>query len=86
MLSTRVMTPYAETTNNFLPGNVAFVASLKNGVNRGVASAWANINGSDVSPNVSTANAGYPYLVDDRDRALVYKFFDAVGGVEGWAG
>ena len=68
---------HSMTKNNFLPGNVAFVASLKNGVNRGIAEAWANINGSDVSPNVSSTNAGYPYLVDDRHRSLVYKFFDA---------
>ena len=32
-------------------------------------------SGSDVSVNGS--NRGFPYLVDDRHRALVYKFFDA---------
>ena len=48
------------TTNNFLPGNVAFVASLKNGVNAGVAEAWARLNGSDVS--TSGSNAGFPLL------------------------
>lgn len=63
------------TVNNFLPGNVAFVASLKNGVNRGVAEAWARIDGSDVS--VDNSNAGFPFIVDDRHRSLVYKFFDA---------
>jgi len=63
------------TSANALPGNVAFVVSLKNGVNKGIAKAWANINGSDVS--VGGSNGGFPYLVDDRHRALVYKFFDA---------
>ena len=58
-------------------GNVAFIASLKNGVNDGVAEAWAKINGSDVSTSASDTNGGFPYIVDDRHRSLVYKFFDA---------
>ena len=65
---------HSRTTNGFLPGNVAFLASLKNGVNAGVAEAWARIDGSDVTDG--TSNGGFPYLVDDRHRALVYKFFD----------
>ena len=53
-----------------LPGNVKFVVSLKNGVNEGVARAWANLDGSD---DVS----GSLVIVDDRHRALVYPLFDA---------
>ena len=53
-----------------LPGNVKFVVSLKNGVNQGVARAWANLDGSD---DVSESLV----LVDDKHRALVYQFFDA---------
>ena len=73
---TRVVTQlHAQTAGGHLPGNVAFVASLKNGVHAGVAEAWANLPGADVS--VAGNNSGFPYLVDDRHRALVYKFFDA---------
>ena len=68
---------HAMTTNGDLPGNVAFVASLKNGVNAGVAGAWARIDGSDVSVSGAGSNGGFPLLVDDRHRALVYKLFDA---------
>ena len=54
-----------------LPGNVKFVVSLKNGVNQGVARAWANLDGSD---DVSESLV----LVDDKHRALVYQFDAAV--------
>ena len=50
--------------------NVALIASLKNGVNDGVAEAWAKINGSDVSTSASDTNGGFPYIVDDRHRSL----------------
>lgn len=53
-----------------LPGNVEFVVSLKNGVNEGVARAWAEIDGAD---DVSDSLV----IVDDRHRALVYQLFDA---------
>ena len=53
-----------------LPGNVKFVVSLKNGVNEGVARAWAELDGSD---DVSRSLV----IADDRHRALVYPLFDA---------
>ena len=68
----------SKVANGFLgTGNVAFLASLKNGVNDGVAEAWAKIAGSDVSTSSSDTNGGFPYIVNDGHRSLVYKFFDA---------
>ena len=73
---TRVVTQlHAQTAGEHLPGNVAFVAqSLKNGV-RGRRRGVGQPPGADVS--VAGNNNGFPYLVDDRHRALVYKFFGA---------
>ena len=71
---TRHVTSLRErTSTGVLPGQVAFLASLKNGVHAGVAEAWANLPGAD---SVSS-NGGFPRIVDDRHRALVYPFFDA---------
>jgi hypothetical protein len=57
LLSHSILYRYAVTSNNFLPGNVAFVASLKNGVNRGVAEAWARINGGGLQSSSSSASS-----------------------------
>lgn len=69
-LDTPTYTQIVKLLQTLYPGKVAFLSSLKNGVNDGTCEAWANITGSDKSTQ-------WPYIVDDRSRDLVYLLFDA---------
>jgi len=48
-------------------GRTGFIATLKGGVNDARCGSWANLNGS---------TPGFPTLVDDEDRSLLYKLFE----------
>eukprot|EP00959_Pyramimonas_sp_CCMP1952_P087087 1822122-Pyramimonas_sp.AAC.1 len=48
--------------------DIAFLTTLKNGINPYICADWASLGPSPDST--------YPKIVDDHDRALLYQFFD----------
>jgi hypothetical protein len=53
---------------------VAFITTLKNGVNGDICTAWASLGMGERQPIADTY--AMPLIVDDQDRSLAYAFFE----------